>query len=468
MLSDLWYDEVYSYRTASLPFQQMLHSLLLGGDTNPPLYTVLLHFWLLLGSSDVHVKLFSLLFGQTSIGLVFYLGKMIGDVKLASVGAFLFAVSNSVIRYSVEARPYALFLFLSLLSTILFLTAIGRNPLWKTSTKVWIGYVTVTVLAIYTHWFSLLLPPLHIVGVLIYSRLTKRLAIQYGTALLTIICCSLPLLPFLWNQLTVQNTVGGFSWCGRPNHHTFIDLAAFFVGGKNLLALTLLIICLACLKKRPSTNVVEKITRRDLLYFSSYALLPVLVVATLSYALERYSFFVPRYFLIFIIGVQLLIAVSLSRLNQKLALLFLILFALNPVIKASRHWHRWENPYSRLAVELSQRQDRLVLHLTPMSYYPTLHYNHEGSPEQKIAFSSKTGMGYVLDYNLKGEAVSGDCLLDLDTGLQGLKEFYVVSDAIDGDPNQNDLATQINLNPLYRQVSEMKFGTITLDYYQLN
>lgn len=73
MRSDLWYDEVYSYRTACLPFRQMLHSLLLGGDTNPPLYTLLLHFWLKLSHSDTHIKTLSLVFGLASIAVMYLL-----------------------------------------------------------------------------------------------------------------------------------------------------------------------------------------------------------------------------------------------------------------------------------------------------------------------------------------------------------------------------------------------------------
>src|SRR5215510_922673 len=151
MHSDLWYDEVFSYNTASLPFFQMFHKLLLGGDTNPPLYTMVLHFWLKFGHSPTHIKLLSLLFGLAAIGLAFYLGKMIGGIKLASIAAFLFAVSGSVIRYSVEARPYSLFMFFSLLSTIFFLRAC-EQPAEADSRRfglnLWGGYVVATVLAI--------------------------------------------------------------------------------------------------------------------------------------------------------------------------------------------------------------------------------------------------------------------------------------------------------------------------------
>ena len=75
MKSDLWYDEVCSYTVAGRPFCSMMHTLYLGADTNPPLYTILLHFWLKLGASDTHVKVFSLLFATASIWVVYLLAK---------------------------------------------------------------------------------------------------------------------------------------------------------------------------------------------------------------------------------------------------------------------------------------------------------------------------------------------------------------------------------------------------------
>jgi hypothetical protein len=39
MRSELWYDEAYSLTVARQSFGRMAHLLLVGGDTNPPLYT---------------------------------------------------------------------------------------------------------------------------------------------------------------------------------------------------------------------------------------------------------------------------------------------------------------------------------------------------------------------------------------------------------------------------------------------
>src|SRR5262249_53194732 len=157
----------------------------------------------------------------------------------------------------------------------------------------------------------------------------------------------------------------------------------------------------------------------DLFFFSAYALLPLVIVLLVSFSLDRYSFFVPRYFLPFIVGVQMLLAVSLSRMKWWLAMVFLVLFTLHPLSKAMKHWRLPETSYSQLTVALQHHPDRLILHLTPMSYYPTRHYAQGRLSNQRVAWSATSGPGYVLDYNLQGEALNKDDLLDIDTQLLG-------------------------------------------------
>jgi hypothetical protein len=470
MRSDLWYDEVYSYHTASLPFDQMLHSLLIGGDTNPPLYTVLLHFWLKLGNSETHIKSLSLLFGLASIGVMFRLGKLVGGTQVAFIASFLLAVSGSTIRYSLEARPYAPFLFLTLLSTFLYLSIMKKSQAESppsANRSIWVWYGVVTTLALYTHWFSLLLFPLHTLALLIYhSRSAKPLILHYAVAWLIILCCCLPLLPFLDDQINLQNTVGGFSWCGHPNRHSFIDLASFLAGGKNLSVVILIIFLLPFLTKRWTPSSVS-VSKNHKCFFAAYVLVPVILVAGVSFSLSHYSFFVPRYFLPFIVGVHLLVAALLAQMNKKLTFLFLLIFAITPLVRTSRHWRNPERAYSLLAAELGKHSERPVLHLTPMSYYSTLYYRHEILPKQKVAWSESIGLGYVLNYNLKGAAIDADEVVEIDSGLRAWREFYVVNDPIDGDPTVKRMESRLKNEPGLLLVSEKEIGNLSLELFRV-
>src|SRR5437867_3277970 len=88
MSADLWYDEVFSLMIAQQPFGEMMHRLYLGGDTMPPLYSVLLYLWMKLGASDAHVKFLSVVFGVASIFVMYLLARRVAG-KLAGVASCL-------------------------------------------------------------------------------------------------------------------------------------------------------------------------------------------------------------------------------------------------------------------------------------------------------------------------------------------------------------------------------------------
>jgi hypothetical protein len=244
-------------------------------------------------------------------------------------------------------------------------------------------------------------------------------------------------------------------------------MASFLSGGKNLLVATLVIFVIAFLTAR-FAPASESVSKKHVWFFSSYVVVPIILVATVSYSLAHYSFFLPRYFLPFMIGVQLLVAISLLRIKPVIALLFIVLFAVSPLIKTIKHRRHPERPYSLLATELHNHSERPVLHLTPMSYFPTLHYSRDSSQTQKVAWSEAIGWGYVIDYNVKGEALSTDNLLNVDSQISRQSEFYVVRDFIDRDPTMNEMENHLRNDANLMLISEKRIGNISLELYRAN
>src|SRR5262249_8915878 len=192
---------------------ELIRTLYLGGDTNPPLYTFLLHFWLKLGDSDTHIKLFSLIFSVGAIVVLYKAANRIAGSSVALISCLLMSTSQTVITYSVAARPYSLFLFLSLLSTHLLLSAIhqGRgsrqargSPNWT-----WLRYGALSTLMVHTHWFGLLVLFVQASAFVAYYPCSRRALPGYLRSLVGIGICSLPLAFFLWNQIELQNSAGG-------------------------------------------------------------------------------------------------------------------------------------------------------------------------------------------------------------------------------------------------------------------
>lgn len=459
--SDLWYDEVFSLINARLPFGRMMHSLVVGGDTNPPLYTILLHFWLKLGSSDAHVKIFSIVFGMASVGAAYLLGKRLWNRVSGFMAAGLLAASPAGIQYSIEARPYSMVLFFSLLSTYFLLSAIKTDsPRFKIN---WIGYVVATALAIYSHWFGLLLLPAHLGGLLIWKRSAlqiRRLFIAFCA--IGVFC--LPLIPFVLNQVRLQDSVGGFKWPGKPDIGGIRELTLFGFGGRGVILATAVVLALAFV--RVWRSYMRQYFERTLLFICCYVTLPVVIVVTFGYMTPSFSFFVVRYFLPYLIGVLFIGSVSIATLKMPVQIPCALGIVAISLVTALQQWGSVDNAYSSLAVRLSSRANEEVLigHLSPMSYLPVLHYG-VGNQNHKVLWNSQNGGGYVIGYNIGGEMLGERDLQDVTEALHSYRELYLVIDPGDIGRSTRAVREAVDSNQEFTMLTEEKLGKLSVIHY---
>lgn len=101
-----WYDEVSTAAFAQLPISNIGA---LAGDTHPPLFY--LAQWIaaqLFGTSEIALRLPSLLFGVLSVWLIYRLTLALGmNRNTALIAALIVAILPGALRYSNEARGYA-------------------------------------------------------------------------------------------------------------------------------------------------------------------------------------------------------------------------------------------------------------------------------------------------------------------------------------------------------------------------
>ena len=145
-----WGDEILSVRRAQWSWGQFL-VFLQDGVPAMAFYYILLRLWILLGESEMVVRLLSALFGVATIPLVYLIGKRLFEARVGLLAALLMAVNTFHIQYSQEARSYSLLVLLVTIST-LFLIEIIERPSWKS----WAGFILAAGLAVYSHWFGLL------------------------------------------------------------------------------------------------------------------------------------------------------------------------------------------------------------------------------------------------------------------------------------------------------------------------
>jgi hypothetical protein len=474
MGDDLWYDEAFSYAVANRPFFEMVRVLYTGGDTNPPLYTLLLHFWLKLGDSDWWIKGLSLSCGMLAVVMLYALGRRIAGPMVGLMAALLFVVSGWGVHYSIEARPYALFFVLSLGSTHAFMNLLRLGGGGRKQGPYL--YVALTSAAIATHWFGVLLIPIHMTGVWIYEVAPKTRSL-YGRCLVAVALLSSPLVPFARNQFGIQASAGGFAWPGAPDLPYVLDLVLFLAGGTVPLSLAggVLATALACRRwRRPERGLRMCATtiptpRQHALFMAAYLLVPLGLVYAASSLREDYSFFVFRYFLAFAFGAFVLLGMALLMLPRPVAAVAGGIFLIWPVYQQVRDAEEPSNAYRRAARETwpGDETGAVRLHLSPMSYYSVRRYRLGDSPvRDRILWHSGHGMSYLLAYNVKGDLIPPHHLIDLQRGLGDYQTLWVVLDEI--YPSRRALAMWEALRSSrdLQRVWSGRVGTVVLERYK--
>jgi mannosyltransferase len=148
----LWIDEGLSVGIADRPLGDIPFAL--REDGSPPLYYVLLHFWLdVAGRSEAGVRGLSLLFALLAIPASWWAGRAVfGTAKAAWLAALLSAFNPFLSQYAQEARMYSLVALLAIPATVCFLRAYALDADSPRARRPWIAGFSVSVAtALYTH-----------------------------------------------------------------------------------------------------------------------------------------------------------------------------------------------------------------------------------------------------------------------------------------------------------------------------
>lgn len=153
-----WYDEGISIGLASGTIAGLFASpeAPMPPTIHPPVYYLSLMAWIrAAGCSEFAARYLSLLFGVVSVAAAMPLARRLAasprgiGACLALVASFLMAVSPFFVRYSQEARMYALVTLLVLLSSLAAHSAATRG-------RGYLAYALLSALALYTHYFAAL------------------------------------------------------------------------------------------------------------------------------------------------------------------------------------------------------------------------------------------------------------------------------------------------------------------------
>ncbi len=223
--SPLWLDEALSVNIASLPVGDIFEAL--RHDGHPPLYYLLLHFWMeLFGGGDVAVRALSGLFSVTTLPLAWIAGRRRGGVAGAAAVVLLMTIAPFSLRYATEARMYSLAPLVAL-AAWLIADDLRKAP----DRRRWIALALLTGLLLLTHYWAIYLG---IAAVILLGWRWARCgardeAIRVGSALAAGAVLFLPWLPSFVYQATHTGTPWGTA--ARPTR-VVLELSGGLGGGE--------------------------------------------------------------------------------------------------------------------------------------------------------------------------------------------------------------------------------------------
>jgi 4-amino-4-deoxy-L-arabinose transferase-like glycosyltransferase len=133
----LWIDELYSVYDA----KQVPENL----SMLRPVYSILLRFWMLFGTSAAWMRGLSVLFGLGSVFLVNRLGCWVAGRATGQIAALMMALSPLIVNHTQEVRMYALSIFLTVAGTLVLAYALEKPNLGLLG-----GWVLLRILSVLT------------------------------------------------------------------------------------------------------------------------------------------------------------------------------------------------------------------------------------------------------------------------------------------------------------------------------
>lgn len=315
--ASIWHDEGFTMMLAPQSPTEIIARTI--RDVHPPLYYLLLHYWLaLFGTSELAARSLSTMIMVAAIPLVYLLMKSLWNERAARTAALLVTFGPFLIRYSQEARMYGMLAVLSLAATYVLIRAWqSNNYAW------WLGYAVIMTASLYTHYYTVFVIVVHwIYATAITKRSTKAglFSNRWWWTNALIAALFLPWIPIALAQFSrVQVSF----WIPANTLATLPDTMFQFLIFKNdnfmPVGLKLLAACLFLASIYYAYHKMRG-KRHAIVLLTSYCLVGPLAVFLLSF---KQPLFVDRYFVFAGIAFACLLAIFAELMPRRVRIGFI-------------------------------------------------------------------------------------------------------------------------------------------------
>jgi mannosyltransferase len=223
--SDMWLDEALTVDISRLPLSH-LHAAL-REDGAPPLYYLLLHFWMgAFGTSDLAARSLSGVLSCATLPFVWLAGRRLGGRQAAAGALLVVASSPFAVYYATENRMYALVSFLTAVGVVSLHAALRRPRIFNL-----VAVGASAALLLYTHYWSMYLLGVTLLW-LLYEGWRGPERRRHGARLsaLALALGSLAFVPWL-PTFFFQIRHTGTPWAEPANFAAMVNAIASFAGG---------------------------------------------------------------------------------------------------------------------------------------------------------------------------------------------------------------------------------------------
>jgi uncharacterized membrane protein len=406
----LWLDEA----TTALVTRMSLNDIFtkfLPGDFHPPLYYLILKYWTsIFGSSEIALRVPSLIFGVLTIYTVYLIGRKLFNEKIGIISSLFLATSGLSIYYSQEARMYSLAAFLVTLSIYLF------------QTKKWIFFSITLALIGLTDYVSLfILPVFLLVG---YKDWKKVL-----TSFIPLVLSFILFLPIFIKQISGGLSLEGSAWWNILGLPTFKNIALIpvkFVLGRISFDDKVIYGVIVALVLSFFTYILSGALKKSKLLWL-WLIFPTVLAILLSFKIPTLSYFR----LLFVLpALYLLLAVG-AKNKMFIALVLLVNIASSAFYVFNPRFHRENWKLASAAID-----------------------------GQKIVFPSDSQKEALIYYGKEGNIISVDKLRKNDKDIWLSRYVWEIFDPTD--------SARLRIEQLgYNKVSEENFNGVVFWKYKL-
>jgi len=319
-----------------------------------------------------------------AIVALYFLARLLFGARVALFAGVLAAVHAFLIRYAQEARSYSLAIFLVTLSCFFFVRKVQQSEAKKST-----GYILTSALAVYSHFFSLLviLAQWLALQFLPQENPARR---EFHRAWKILALAILPLIVFI-----ASRGAGPIAWITRPNLSSLHEFFLFLSGnGGNVLLIAYAILALIALAipifqraQLPSFEIW------GILFGFSWLIVPIAV--TLIFSLAR-PVFLPRYLVICVPALLLITSAALVRLRSHWLQIGVLLLLIGFSVRGVQSYYRSDFDLSRedwraataYILSHTEKGDGVVFHAA-LGRMPFAYYTARGGasgPKPEVAF----------------------------------------------------------------------------------